>query len=149
MSILALAEPTKIKVLKRIALVFLTLLSLALPASTQSDDPMVFATVHRPPFADTEGDQIPGFSIDLMRAIADELGREVVFEPNERFGDMLGSVRAERVDGAIANISITADRERAMDFSQPIFGSGIQILLPKEAALGDQFLSLMGGDTLL
>jgi len=61
----------------------------------------------------------------------------VVFEPNERFGDMLASVRAERVDGAIANISITADRERAMDFSQPIFGSGIQILLPKEAALGD------------
>ncbi|WP_375264821.1 hypothetical protein [Planktotalea sp.] len=36
-----------------------------------------------------------------------------------------------------------------MDFSQPIFGSGIQILLPKEAALSDQFLSLMGGDTLL
>ena len=110
---------------------------------------MVFATVHRPPFADTKGDQITGFSIDLMRAIADELGREVVFEPNERFGDMLGSVRAERVDGAIANISITADRERAMDFSQPIFGSGIQILLPKEAALSDQFLSLMDGDTLL
>jgi polar amino acid transport system substrate-binding protein len=135
--------------LKRIALALLTLLSLALPATAQSDDPMVFGTVHRPPFADTEGDQITGFSIDLMRAIADEIGREVVFEPNERFGDMLASVRAERVDGAIANISITADRERAMDFSQPIFGSGIQILLPKEAALGDQFLSLIGGDALL
>ena len=66
-------------ILKRIALVFLTLLSLALPATAQSDDPMVFATVHRPPFADTKGDQITGFSIDLMRAIADELGREVLF----------------------------------------------------------------------
>jgi polar amino acid transport system substrate-binding protein len=42
-----------------------------LPATAQSDDPMVFGTVHRPPFADTEGDQITGFSIDLMRAIAD------------------------------------------------------------------------------
>ena len=135
--------------LKRLALAFLTFVSLAIPLAAQSDDPMVFATVHRPPFADTQGDQITGFSIDLMRAIADQLGREVVFEPNDRFGDMLTSVRAERVDGAIANISITADRERAMDFSQPIFGSGIQILLPKEAALGDQFLSYIGGDALL
>lgn len=135
--------------LKRLALAFLTLLSLALPATAQSDDPMVFATVHRPPFADTQGDQITGFSIDLMRAIADQLGRDVVFEPNERFGDMLASVRAARVDGAIANISITSDRERSMDFSQPIFGGGIQILLPKEAALGDQFLSYVGGDALL
>ncbi len=134
--------------LKRIALAFLTLMSLALPGAAQSDDPLVFATVHRPPFADTEGDQITGFSIDLMRAIADQLGREVVFEPNSRFGDMLGAVRAGRVDGAIANISITAERERAMDFSQPIFGSGIQILLPKEAALGDQFLSFIVGDAL-
>ena len=58
-------------------------------------------------------------------------------------------MRSERVDGAIANITITAERERAMDFSQPIFGSGIQILLPKEAALGDQFLSFIGGDVLL
>lgn len=135
--------------LKRIALAVLTVLSLALPAAAQSDEPLVFATVHRPPFADTEGDQIVGFSIDLMRAIADQIGREVVFEPNERFGDMLSAVRAERVDGAIANISITANRERAMDFSQPIFGSGLQILLPKEAALGDQFLSYIGGDALI
>ena len=135
--------------LKRLALACLTLLSLALPLAAQSDEPLVFATVHRPPFADTEGDKITGFSIELMRAIADQLGRAVVFEPNARFGDMLASVRASRVDGAIANISITAERERAMDFSQPIFGSGIQILLPKEAALGDQFLSYIGGDALL
>ncbi|MEP5152432.1 transporter substrate-binding domain-containing protein [Planktotalea sp.] len=135
--------------LKRIFITFLTLFSLVTPASAQSDDPLVFATVHRPPFANTEGDNIVGFSIDLMREIADELGREVVFEPLDRFGDMLASVRSSRVDGAIANISITADRERTMDFSQPIFGSGLQILLPKEAALSDQFLSYIGGEAML
>ena len=85
--------------LKRLSLAFLTFLSLVLPLTAQTDEPLVFATVHRPPFADTEGDQIVGFSIDLMRAISDQLGREVVFEPNDRFGDMLASVRAERVDG--------------------------------------------------
>ncbi|MGB7318615.1 MAG: transporter substrate-binding domain-containing protein [Planktotalea sp.] len=135
--------------LKRIALALVTLLSLSLPALSQTNEPLVFATVHRPPFADTEGDKITGFSIDLMRAVADHLGREVVFEPHGRFGDMLAAVRAARVDGAIANISITAERERSMDFSQPIFGSGLQILLPKEAALSDQFLSYMSGEALL
>lgn len=136
-------------ILKRFFLSIVTLFAFALPIAAQATDPLVFATVHRPPFADTEGDEITGFSIDLMRALADQIGREVVFEPNDRFGDMLSAVRSSRVDGAIANISITAERERAMDFSQPIFGSGIQILLPKEAALGDQFLAYIGGDALI
>ena len=134
--------------LKRIVLTFLTLLSLTVPAAAQSDDPLVFATVHRPPFADTEGDQITGFSIDLMRAIADQIGHEVMFEPNTRFGDMLSAVRSERVDGAIANISITAERERTMDFSQPIFGSGIKIMIPNEGS-GASIFSLFTWDIAL
>lgn len=138
---------------KRFALMLLTLISLALPMSlpapalAQDDEPLVFGTVHRPPFAYTNG-TFDGFSIELMRAIAEKLEREVVFEPNDRFGDMLTSVRAGRVDGAIANISITAERERAMDFSQPIFGSGIQILLPKQSGLADQFLNYLSGEAL-
>lgn len=134
--------------LKSVVIALVTLISLIPSARAQSDEPLVFATVHRPPFADTQGDQITGFSIELMRAIAQDIGREVVFEPHDRFGDMLASVRAARVDGAIANISITAERERAMDFSQPIFGSGIQILLPKETALSEQFLSYLSGEAL-
>ena len=72
--------------LKRIALTFLTLLSLAVPAAAQSDDPLVFATVHRPPFADTP--ELRGFSIDLMRAIGEDIGRDIVVEPQDLFGQM-------------------------------------------------------------
>ncbi|HIP21960.1 MAG TPA: transporter substrate-binding domain-containing protein [Candidatus Pacebacteria bacterium] len=32
------------------------------------------------------------------------------------------------VDMSIANITITSDREVRMDFSQPIFDSGLQII---------------------
>ena len=42
---------------------------------------------------------------------------------------MLAAVEAEAVDGAIANISITASREATFDFSQPMFDSGIQVML--------------------
>jgi len=132
---------------KRTCLALLVVLSWAVPSLAQTQDPLVFGTVHRPPFAYTDN-QFDGFSIELMRAIAQRIDREVVFEPNERFGDMLAHVRAGRTDGAIANISITAERERAMDFSQPIFGSGIQILLPKQSALSDQFLYYLTGEAL-
>ncbi|MEM9580099.1 MAG: transporter substrate-binding domain-containing protein [Pseudomonadota bacterium] len=135
-------------ILKRMLLSFAMLVSLCASGQAQSNEPLVFGTVHRPPFAYTEDAEFDGFSIALMREIAGRLDREVVFEPNERFGDMLTSVRAARVDGAIANISITAERERAMDFSQPIFGSGIQILLPKQTALTEQFLYYLGNDVL-
>lgn len=137
------------KTLYKTFLALVTLLTLHAPAHAQNDDPMVFATVHRPPFAVTDSDEITGFSIQLMREIARQIDRDVVFEPIDRFGDMLTNVRAGRVDGAIANISITAERERAMDFSQPIFGSGIQILVPTQLSVSDQFLGYLGSEALV
>ena len=46
---------------------------------------------------------------------------------------MLGAVRDGSADLAIANISITAMRETQMDFSQPIFEAGLQIMVPSDA----------------
>ena len=91
-------------------------------------------TVDRPPFS-TEGDNGPeGFSIDLMNAIAAELDSTVSFTYATGFSDMLGAVEAGQFDGAIANISITAAREEVLDFTQPIFASGIGVMLSQDAA---------------
>jgi len=74
-----------------------------------------------------------GFSVDLMTAIGAELGRSVTFDRYDSFGDMLGAVQSGTADAAIANISITSERELIMDFSQPIFDSGLQVM--RSAAL--------------
>ncbi|WP_299349299.1 transporter substrate-binding domain-containing protein [uncultured Shimia sp.] len=111
----------------------LAVLCLAQSAWSQVTRPLEFATVHRPPFAILDEGTPTGFSIDLMTAIGESLGRPVQFHPQDSFADMLDKVRAGEVHGAIANISITAAREREMDFSQPIFESGLQILLPVES----------------
>lgn len=108
----------------------LMLLSTLVPALAQNADPLTIATVHRPPFAFVDTPEARGFSIDLMRAIGEGINREIIFAPQESFGDMFSKVMASKVDGAIANISITTEREREMDFSQPIFGSGIKIMIP-------------------
>ncbi|CUH51399.1 amino acid ABC transporter substrate-binding protein, PAAT family (TC 3.A.1.3.-) [Shimia marina] len=110
----------------------LTCLQLIVPAWAQSGETLVFATVDRPPFAILEESGPAGFSIDLMRAIGDDLGMNIRFVAQDSFADMLEVVQSGTVDGAIANISITASRETIMDFSQPIFESGIQILMPAE-----------------
>jgi len=103
-------------------------LCLAAPAIAQ-DRPLVFSTVDRRPFSFEERGERTGFSIELMQLIAQELGREVRFQKADSFSEMLQQVSSGQLDGAIANISITADRETEMDFSQPIFESGLQIMV--------------------
>lgn len=89
-----------------------------------------FATVERPPFALERNGEITGFSVELMHAIAAGMDAQVEFKMVDSFAQMLGGVENLSVDGAIANISITRDRESRMDFSQPIYSSGLQIMVP-------------------
>jgi len=89
---------------------------------------LTVATVTRPPFSMPENGQDAGFSMDLWREVASRMGIDFTIKRVESFQDMLALVRDSKVDLAIANISITADREKVMDFSQPIFASGLQIM---------------------
>ncbi len=132
--------------LKSLLLSAMMLFSTLLPALAQSGDPLTMATVHRPPFAFADTPQVRGFSIDLMRAIGEDINREIIFEPQQAFGDMFTKVKNGTVDGAIANISITTEREREMDFSQPIFGSGIKIMIPNEGSGSSIFAALFTWD---
>ncbi|HBS51031.1 MAG TPA: glutamine ABC transporter substrate-binding protein [Rhodobacteraceae bacterium] len=91
------------------------------------------STVTRTPFSMVENGAATGFSMDLLRALAETLGWEYRLTRHELFGDMLDAVTEGQADLAIANISITAAREISMDFSQPIFESGLQIMVPRES----------------
>ncbi len=101
------------------------------------------ATVEREPFSMVVDGVHTGFSIDLMNQVASSLGWSVVYEQANSFGGMLGAVEIKNVDAAIANISVTADRERRMDFSQPIFDSGIQVMLPASSDQSNSVFSAL------
>jgi polar amino acid transport system substrate-binding protein len=90
------------------------------------------ATIERRPFAMRAGNRIVGFSIDLWEEVAKDLKFETEFVMSEQFSEMLGLVKRREVDAAIANITITSAREREMDFTQPMFDSGIQVLVRDE-----------------
>jgi len=82
---------------------------------------------------DSQGDM--GFSVELSSALAEALSWDGYdIERKELYSDMLNAVRDWSADLAIANISITATHETEMDFSQPIFESGLQIMVPADSA---------------
>lgn len=117
--------------MRRLCLLALLALFAALPVSAQTDR-LAIATVDRPPFAFSDDGTLTGFSIELMEMIGRELGVGIDYVVADDFPQMLNSVETGAVDGAIANISITGAREAVMDFSLPIFGSGLQIMVPED-----------------
>lgn len=83
-------------------------------------------TVTRPPFSMADDS---GFSLDLWARLMDDMGRDYQVIRVDQFSEMLDMVARGDADAAIANISITAAREERFDFSQPIFDSGLQIMV--------------------
>lgn len=122
------------------SLIFLFCLAFTALTTGVAAQTLTVATVTRPPFSMTEAEVDTGFSMDLLAALAESLGWEYQTTRVEQFSDMLDQVTEGRADLAIANISITAARETQMDFSQPIFESGLQIMVPADATQGSSLM---------
>jgi len=81
------------------------------------------------PFVFKRGTELTGFSIDLWNAIAQSLKVETTWVGVSTVGDQLHAVESGKADVAIAAITITKERENVIDFSQPYFDSGLQIVV--------------------
>ena len=73
-----------------------------------------------PPFEFFQEDKIVGFDVDLINAIAKELGYEVKLQ-NMAFHDILPSLENKKIDLAISAINKSAEREQQFDFSKHYF----------------------------
>ncbi len=92
---------------------------------------MVGTDLDSAPFAfkDDYSNSSQGFDVDLIRAIANQLGYDVSIVDME-FDNLFFGVQEKEVDLAIGGIIITADRAEKVNFSDPYFESGLQIVLP-------------------
>jgi polar amino acid transport system substrate-binding protein len=106
----------------------------AFPLQAQDSSPIRVGIKPITPFVDFNDDgSYSGFSIDLWNTIAQRIGRDFEYVPYETVSEVLDAVRAEQVDVGIAAISITREREETLDFSQPMFNAGLQIMTPFES----------------
>jgi polar amino acid transport system substrate-binding protein len=98
-----------------------------------------------PPFVLEENAKLTGFSIDLWESIAERLHVRQTYLQKNSVADILRSVRAKEADIGIAAISITSERDRDFDFSQPIFNGGLQILVRDQPGSGSTLLQTVKG----
>ena len=106
------------------------LIALVLWPGLSAAQDLLVGTISRVPFSMNEEGRDTGFSIELWDEIARKIGVGYKIRRFDSFSDMLAATIAGDVDASIANISITAERERALDFTQPIFSAGLQIMIP-------------------
>ncbi len=103
------------------------------PAPTSGE--LRVATRLLSPFAMEEQGKYTGFSMELWQKVSEEIGKTSKIVVYPTLPEVLSAVQQKKVDVAIAAISITADREQKLDFSYPMFNSGLQILVrsPKKS----------------
>jgi putative S-methylcysteine transport system substrate-binding protein len=81
------------------------------------------------PFTFVQQDELQGFEVDFMRAVAEELGSDwdVEFE-TMAFSGLIGALESDRIDTIANQITITPEREEAFVFSQPYVLDGAQVV---------------------
>jgi polar amino acid transport system substrate-binding protein len=72
------------------------------------------------PFAAVQNGEHAGFDIELARRFGASLGKEVRFADQE-FGGLIAALISGKVDVIIADMYITAERQKSIDFSDAYF----------------------------
>jgi ABC-type amino acid transport substrate-binding protein len=107
---------------------------LAFAAPFASAAPLRVAMAGAPPFIMTAKDGQPaGFSVELWQSIAAANGWSTA--EIRRFATMdeaLAAVSRGECDVLVGNVSITSEREKIVEFSQPYYRSGLQIMVSEQ-----------------
>lgn len=84
-----------------------------------------------PPFENVEGGKTVGFDVDLMNAIGKKLGMKVVFKTYKFDGLVAGVQAGTDFDMVASAMTITDERKKAIDFSDPYINSNQSLAVAK------------------
>jgi len=106
------------------------------PADKAAEAPKVLRVGTEPTFAPFEfqkegSKDFDGFDMDLIRAIGKQLNMKVEIQ-NMGFDALIPAINAGNIDAAIAGMSITPDRQKAVDMSDPYYTSGLVVVVNKD-----------------
>ncbi|ADO08862.1 MULTISPECIES: glutamine ABC transporter substrate-binding protein GlnH [Pantoea] len=98
-------------------------------SSTAAEKKLVVATdTAFVPFEFKQGDKYVGFDVDLWDAIAKELKLDYTLKPMD-FSGIIPALQTRNVDLALAGITITEERKKAIEFSDGYYKSGLQVMV--------------------
>jgi glutamine transport system substrate-binding protein len=84
-----------------------------------------------PPFEYQEDGEMKGIDIDLINAIAEDQGFEIKIEAMD-FSGIIPAMQAGELDIGMGGMSITEERKKTVDFSDPYFESGLSLVVAKD-----------------
>ncbi|WP_020611049.1 basic amino acid ABC transporter substrate-binding protein [Sediminispirochaeta bajacaliforniensis] len=86
-----------------------------------------------PPFeyiGGADGNAVVGFDVEIAKAIAEKAGKTLRIEDME-FDSLLTALNADKIDFAIAGMTITDEREKSVDFSDPYYEATQAVIVRK------------------
>ena len=93
-----------------------------------AQDNLKASTIERIPFSyHNENRTLTGFSVELWEEISKRLKLQTSWQETKTYSELTNNIFKQKSDVAVANISVTADREEKADFSYSIFESGMAI----------------------
>ena len=106
----------------------------AAPAPAANEELIVGTEPSFAPFEFPEKDskEFTGFDMDLIRALAKEMGYKKCTIKNMGFDALIPALNAGNIDVAAAGMSITPDRQKAVDMSDPYYVAGLVVVVNKD-----------------
>ncbi|QLH63020.1 glutamine ABC transporter substrate-binding protein GlnH [Serratia symbiotica] len=115
--------------MKSVFNLLLAALSLAFAVSSHAVDKLVVAVdTAFVPFEFKQGEHYVGFDIDLWAAVAKELKLNYTLKPMD-FGGIIPALQTKNIDLALAGITITDERKKAVEFSDGYYTSGLLVMV--------------------
>lgn len=96
-----------------------------------------------PPFEFVKDGEIVGIDVEVMNAIAESQDFEVEFKDLGSFDSVFPALMSGHIDVIASGVTITAERKKKYDFSEPYYGSD-QSVIVKEGL--DKDLTVLYGD---
>ncbi|CAG0967987.1 ABC transporter arginine-binding protein 1 [Geobacteraceae bacterium] len=136
------------KVLRRaLTLIALAALTIATAAPLQAAAPRsitVATDATWPPMEMVDASKkVVGFDIDFMNAIAKEAGLSVQYK-NTAWDGIFAGLGGGRYDAIISSVTITPERQKQFDFSDPYINIGQILVVPKTDARSSRIADLKG-----
>lgn len=83
------------------------------------------------PFSFEQDGKRVGVDADVAALLAEKLGVKLQLVVPKSFGDLIPMVQSGQIDVVMAGMSITFDRAKSVDFTQPYFQTGLSVLANK------------------
>ena len=125
----------KNKVFSLVLVMMLVALSLVGCGSAKSNGTLVVGTnAAFPPFEYIGDDGNPdGFDVALIKAIGEKIGMDVKIQDME-FDSLVSSIGG-KIDVAIAGMTVTEERQKTVDFSEPYYEAVQAVIVPKGSSI--------------